>query len=145
VAILVTPTPGQPKAAVGLLAQGYAAVVVSLRLLIIAGWAAAVAAAIVFLPPLNPTTGGLSELIPPAVASLNPMLAASGGAARFVLVEKTDPLDDQQRSLAAQPFEDDAARRWLEYRPRRPTRRVHRPDERDPAQGRAPAAGHRPQ
>ena len=49
----------------GLLARGYAAVVVSLRLLIIAGWAAAVAAAIVFLPPLNPTTGGLSELIPP--------------------------------------------------------------------------------
>ena len=63
-------TPGQPasrkpKAAVGLLARGYAAVVISLRLLIIAGWAAAVAAAIVFLPPLNPTTGGLSELIPP--------------------------------------------------------------------------------
>jgi hypothetical protein len=28
-------------------------------------------------------------------------------------------LDDQQRALAAQPFEDDAARRWLEYRPRR--------------------------
>src|ERR1700758_1458469 len=27
-------------------------------------------------------------------------------------------LDDQQRALAAQPFEDDAARRWLEYRPR---------------------------
>jgi RND superfamily putative drug exporter len=80
VAILVTPrqhpavddaaAPGppasrKPKAAVGLLARGYAAVVVSLRLLIIAGWAAAVAAAIVFLPPLNPTTGGLSELIPP--------------------------------------------------------------------------------
>jgi len=58
-------TPGKPKAAVGLLARSYAAVVVSLRLLIIAGWAAAVAAAIVFLPPLNPTTGGLSELIPP--------------------------------------------------------------------------------
>ncbi len=58
-------TPGRPKAAVGLLARSYAAVVVSLRLLIIAGWAAAVAAAIVFLPPLNPTTGGLSELIPP--------------------------------------------------------------------------------
>jgi putative drug exporter of the RND superfamily len=55
----------KPKAAVGLLARSYAAVVVSLRLLIIAGWAAAVAAAIVFLPPLNPTTGGLSELIPP--------------------------------------------------------------------------------
>ncbi len=28
-------------------------------------------------------------------------------------------LDDQQRVSAAQPFEDDAARRWLEYRPRR--------------------------
>jgi putative drug exporter of the RND superfamily len=27
------------------------------------------------------------------VASLNPMLASSGGAARFVVVEKTDPLD----------------------------------------------------
>jgi len=65
VAILVTPTPGQPKAAVGLLARGYAFVVVSLRLLIIPGWAAAVAAAIIFLPPLNPATGGLAELIPP--------------------------------------------------------------------------------
>jgi hypothetical protein len=30
-------------------------------------------------------------------------------------------LDDRQRALAAQPFEDEAARRWLEYRPR------HRP------------------
>ena len=28
-------------------------------------------------------------------------------------------LDDQQRAFAAQPFGDDAARRWLEYRPRR--------------------------
>jgi hypothetical protein len=28
-------------------------------------------------------------------------------------------LDDQQRKLAARPFADDAARRWLEYRPRR--------------------------
>jgi hypothetical protein len=28
-------------------------------------------------------------------------------------------LDEQQWALAAQPFEDDAARRWLEYRPRR--------------------------
>jgi hypothetical protein len=28
-------------------------------------------------------------------------------------------LDDEQRTFAAQPFEDDAARRWLEYRPRR--------------------------
>src|ERR1700756_2142163 len=27
-------------------------------------------------------------------------------------------LDDSQRELAARPFGDDAARRWLEYRPR---------------------------
>jgi len=27
-------------------------------------------------------------------------------------------LDDEQRALAAQPFEDDTVRRWLEYRPR---------------------------
>jgi RND superfamily putative drug exporter len=64
VTTLVTP-PQHPAAAVGLLARAYAVVVVSLRLVIIAGWAGAVAAAIVFLPPLNPTTGGLSELIPP--------------------------------------------------------------------------------
>jgi putative drug exporter of the RND superfamily len=69
--MLVTPrehyvaSPAPPKAAVGLLARGYAFVVVSLRLVIIAGWAAAAAAAIVFLPPLNPNAGGLSELIPP--------------------------------------------------------------------------------
>jgi putative drug exporter of the RND superfamily len=44
---------------------------------------------------------GVAELAGPASftdvsaapASLNPMLSASGGAARFVLVEKTDPLD----------------------------------------------------
>src|SRR4029077_4913274 len=45
---------------------------------------------------------GVAELAGPAnfpapsggaVASLNPMLASSGGAARFVMVEKTDPLD----------------------------------------------------
>ena len=61
---LVTPHQ-HSAAAVGLLARAYAAVVVGLRLLIIAGWAAGGAAAIVFLPPLNATTGGLSELIPP--------------------------------------------------------------------------------
>jgi RND superfamily putative drug exporter len=77
--ILVTPIPGQPKAAVGPLARSYAFVVVSLRLLIIAGWAAAVAAAIVFLPPLNPTTSGLSELIPPG----SPAAHAESDASRL--------------------------------------------------------------
>jgi len=79
VAILVTPTQGQPEAAVGPLARGYAWVVVGLRLVIIAGWAAAVAAAIVFLPPLNPATGGLSELIPPG----SPAAHAESDASRL--------------------------------------------------------------
>ena len=78
-AILVTPTQGQPEAAVGPLARGYAWVVVGLRLVIIAGWAAAVAAAIVFLPPLNPATGGLSELIPPG----SPAAHAESDASRL--------------------------------------------------------------
>jgi putative drug exporter of the RND superfamily len=63
--MLVTPSSAAPKAAVGLSARAYAYVVVSLRLVVIGGWAAAVTAAMIFLPPLNPTTGGLSELIPP--------------------------------------------------------------------------------
>jgi putative drug exporter of the RND superfamily len=71
--------PDRPKAAVGLVARGYAFVVVGLRLLIIAGWAAAVAAAIVFLPPLNPTTSGLSELIPPG----SPAAHAESDASRL--------------------------------------------------------------
>jgi len=54
----------------GLLARGYAFVVVGLRWLIIGGWVAAVAAAIVFLPALNPASSAtLSELIPPGSAA----------------------------------------------------------------------------
>ena len=75
----MTPIPGQPEAAVGPLARGYALVVVGLRLVIIAGWAAAVAAAIVFLPPLNPATDGLSELIPPG----SPAAHAESDASRL--------------------------------------------------------------
>ncbi|HYB15916.1 MAG TPA: hypothetical protein VEF71_10650 [Streptosporangiaceae bacterium] len=56
---------GRPRAAAGRLARGYAFVVVSLRYLIIGGWMVVVAAAIAFLPSLNASTGGLSELIPP--------------------------------------------------------------------------------
>jgi len=59
-------TPGRARPTVGPLARGYAVLVVSLRWLIIGGWAAAVAAAIVFLPPLNPSSSTtLSQLIPP--------------------------------------------------------------------------------
>jgi hypothetical protein len=43
------------------------------------------------------------------------------GQMRSAALALLGALDDQQRALAAQPFEDDAARRWLEYRPR------HRP------------------
>jgi Protein of unknown function (DUF3500) len=41
-------------------------------------------------------------------------LAATMGAAAAQFVRA---LDDEQRALAALPFGDDAARRWLEYRP----------------------------
>ena len=64
------PVSEQPGAAAGLLARGYAYVVVSLRYLIVGGWAAAVVLAIMFLPPLSASsTGGLSQLIPPGSAA----------------------------------------------------------------------------
>ena len=54
----------------GLLARGYATVVVGLRYLIIAGWIAAMLLAIAFLPPLAATaSGGLSGLIPKNTAA----------------------------------------------------------------------------
>jgi hypothetical protein len=48
-------------------------------------------------------------------------MAADGlpGQMRSAALALLAALDDQQRALAAQPFENDAARRWLEYRPRR--------------------------
>jgi RND superfamily putative drug exporter len=53
-----------------MLARGYAFVVVSLRYLIVGGWAAAVVLAILFLPPLSATSsGGLSALVPPGSAA----------------------------------------------------------------------------
>jgi RND superfamily putative drug exporter len=52
------------------LARSYAFVVVSLRYLVVGGWAAAVVLAIMFLPPLSATSsGGLSNLIPPGSAA----------------------------------------------------------------------------
>ncbi|HJY68027.1 MAG TPA: DUF3500 domain-containing protein [Streptosporangiaceae bacterium] len=50
-------------------------------------------------------------------------MAADGlcGPMRSAALALLAALDDEQRALAALPFEDDAARRWLEYRPR------HRP------------------
>jgi hypothetical protein len=48
-------------------------------------------------------------------------MAADGlpGQMRTAALALLAALDGQQRALAAQPFEDAAARRWLEYRPRR--------------------------
>ena len=64
------PVSEPPGVAAGLLARGYAFVVVSLRYLIVLGWAAVVVLAIMFLPPLNAaSTGGLSQLIPPGSAA----------------------------------------------------------------------------
>jgi hypothetical protein len=63
-------TPGPPRPAAGILARGYAFVVVSLRYFIIGGWCAAVVAAILYFPPLSTaSSGGLSELIPPGSAA----------------------------------------------------------------------------
>ena len=95
----------------GVLARGYAFVVVSLRYLIVGAWAAGVVLAILFLPPLSATSGGLSDLIPPGSAAAHAetdaaRLAASGGAARFVVVEKTDPLDATAISRVRQLQDD---------------------------------------
>jgi Protein of unknown function (DUF3500) len=48
-------------------------------------------------------------------------MAADGlaGQMRSAALALLAVLDDEQGALAAQPFSDDAARRWLEYRPRR--------------------------
>lgn len=62
--------PEQTRVAAGIVARGYASVVVSLRYVIVGGWAAAVVLAILFLPPLSATSsGGLSDLIPPGSAA----------------------------------------------------------------------------
>ena len=52
------PVSEQSGVAVGLLARGYAFVVISLRYLIVGGWVAAVVLAIMFLPPLSATSSG---------------------------------------------------------------------------------------
>ena len=49
--------------------KAFAYLVVGLRLPLILGWAVAVAAAVLFLPPL-PSSGGFSDLIPAGSAAL---------------------------------------------------------------------------
>ena len=74
------PPPEQSGPVAGVLARSYAFVVVSLRYLIVGGWAAGVVLAIMFLPPLNAaSSGGLSDLIPPGSAAAH----AEADAARL--------------------------------------------------------------
>jgi len=63
--------PSEPSGpAAGILARGYAFVVVSLRYLIVGAWAVAVVLALWFLPPLSAaSSGGLSDLVPPGSAA----------------------------------------------------------------------------
>ena len=74
------PPPEQSGPVAGVLARSYAFVVVSLRYLIVGGWAVGVVLAIMFLPPLNAaSSGGLSDLIPPGSAAAH----AEADAARL--------------------------------------------------------------
>ena len=80
------PNPDQPatsglrEPAVGVLAGGYAFVVVSLRYFIIGGWIAALVLAFLFLPRLGTSaSGGLSDLIP----KHSPAARATADAARL--------------------------------------------------------------
>jgi RND superfamily putative drug exporter len=80
-------------------ADGFAPGILSpTEILVIGPGVASKTAALARLQHELATRPGVAEIAGPASlpgssAQLNPMLAASGGAARFVLVEKTDPLD----------------------------------------------------
>ncbi len=58
-----------PRAAAGGLARAYAALVVSLRYVVLAGWIAAVVAAVAHLPALAPSSG-VAELVPASSAAV---------------------------------------------------------------------------
>ena len=74
------PPSEQTDPAAGVLARGYAFVVVGLRYLIVGAWTAAVVLAILFLQPLSAASStGLSDLIPPGSAAAH----AESDAARL--------------------------------------------------------------
>jgi putative drug exporter of the RND superfamily len=64
-----------PRAAAGWVARSYAALVVTLRYVVLLGWGVGLAAAVLYLPALQPSNGGLQNVVPsnaPAVrAELN--------------------------------------------------------------------------
>ena len=79
-------------------ADGFAPGILSpTEILVIGPGVATKTAALARLQHEMATQPGVAEIAGPAslpgTAPANPMLAASGGAARFVLVERTDPLD----------------------------------------------------
>jgi RND superfamily putative drug exporter len=85
---------------VGVLARGYAFVVVTLRYFIIGGWAAALALAVAFLPALAATaSGGLSGLIPKNTAAA----AAETEAARLFGAPLDAPVAVVQRDPHGMP------------------------------------------
>lgn len=92
--------PDRPRPVAGVLARAYAFVVVALRYSIIGGWLAALALAIVFLPPLNATTsGGLTALIPNNTAAVK----AEADAARLFGVPLDAPVAVVQRDPHGMP------------------------------------------
>jgi RND superfamily putative drug exporter len=107
---------------VGTAARGYALVVVALRYLIIGGWLAALALAVVFLPPLAATSSGnLSGLIPANTAAAR----AEADAARLfgapldppVAVVQRDPRGMRQAALDRSVRQGIAVDRALSGRP----------------------------
>lgn len=93
-------SPGRPGPAVGVLARGYAFVVVTLRYFIIGGWVAALVLAVLYLPPLAATaSGGLSGLIPKNTAAA----AAEAEAARLFGVPLDAPVAVVQRGPHGMP------------------------------------------
>ncbi len=91
---------GRPAPAVGVMPRGYAFIVVALRFFIIGGWIAALALAIVFLPPLAATaSGGLDALIP----KNTPATSAETDAARLFGAPLDAPVAVVQRDAHGMP------------------------------------------
>src|SRR5579862_7787612 len=91
---------GRPRPLGGALASGYAFVIVALRYFIIAGWIAALALAVHFLPPLNATaSGGLDALIP----ANTPAASAEAEAARLFGAPIDAPVAIVQRDARGMP------------------------------------------
>jgi RND superfamily putative drug exporter len=91
---------GRPQPVAGVVPRGYAFIVVALRYFIIGGWIAAIALAVVFLPPLAATaSGGLDALIP----ENTPAASAEADAARLFGAPLDAPVAVVQRDARGMP------------------------------------------